>query len=89
MVLTVYTVTYASCGGSDNELYTETQTFINNEDKAREYHQQAIYDILENHNSEHLYESYKDLNDFAFEDGGWQYSCKLSVQDYDVYLQIV
>ena len=86
MVLSIYTVTYASCGGSDNELYTETMTFVDG-DKARKYQQQAIYDILENHNSEHLYESYKDLNDFAFEEGGWQYSCKLSVQDYEFYLQ--
>lgn len=86
MVLSIYTVTYASYGGSDGELYTETKTFVDG-DKARRYQQQTIYDILENHNSEYLYESYKHNNDFAFEDGGWQYNCKLSVQDYEFYLQ--
>jgi hypothetical protein len=86
MVLSIYTVTYASYGGSDNELYTETMTFVDG-DKARKYQQQAIYDILENHGSEYLYNSYKDNNDFVFGDGGWEYRCTLSVQDYEFYLQ--
>lgn len=87
MVLSIYSVTYASYGGSDGELYTETKIFFD-EDKARRYQQQTIYDILENHNSEYLYESYKDNNDFVFENDGWEYSCKLSAQDYEFYLQI-
>ena len=86
MVLSIYTVTYASYGGSDGELYTETKTFVDG-DKARRYHQEAIHDILENHNSEYLYNSYKDNNDFVFDSDGWEYRCTLNVQDYEFYLQ--
>ena len=86
MVLSIYVVTYASYGGIDGELYTESKIFVD-EDKARRYHQQAIYDILENHNKEHLYEHYHDYDNFVFENDGWEYSCKLTCQNYEFYLE--
>lgn len=86
MVLSIYSVTYASYGSIDGDLYTETKTFVDG-DKARRYQQDNIKSILEDNDlldDEH-YDQHKDDDEFNFVTDEWAYTTKLEVQDYEFY----
>lgn len=88
MVLSIYSVTYASYGSGsiDGELYTETKTFVDG-DKARQYQQGNIRCILEDNDllDDDYYDQHKDDNEFNFVTDTWAYTTKLEVQDYEFY----
>lgn len=87
MRLTIYTVTYASFGSVDGDLYTETKIFVDG-DNARVYQQYNIKCILEDNNildDEH-YDKFKDEDEFNFVTDSWSYTTKLESQDYEFYL---
>lgn len=87
MVLSIYSVTYASYGEADCELFTETKVFVD-EDKARAYQQRNIQGICEDEDlGDDYYEEHKNDTDFECASDSWSYKTTLSVQDYEFYLQ--
>ena len=86
MVLSIYSVTYASYGSIDGDLYTETKVFVDG-DKARQYQQGNIKLILEDNDllDDDYYDQHKDDNVFNFVTDTWAYTTKLEVQEYEFY----
>lgn len=83
MVLSIFTVTYASYGDVDGEVFTETKVFLD-EDKARAWQKNNIEGILRDEMAdEALYEAHKDDDYFNYEGHGWSYSSKLECQDFE------
>lgn len=89
MVLSIYSVTYASYCVNDGELFTETKIFVE-EDKARAYQQNNIRGILEDSDmlTDEFYDQHKDDNKFEFETDSFVYKTELEVVDYEFYLQM-
>lgn len=86
MVLSIFSVTYASYCTFDGELYTETKVFVD-EDKARACQQNNIRSILEEHDMEDSYEHHANDNKFEYDTDTFAFSTKLEVVDYEFYLQ--
>lgn len=87
MVLSIYSVTYASYGEVDGELFTDTKVFVD-EDKARAYQQSNIQGICgELKLGDDYYEERKNDTSFEYASDGRSYKTTLRVQDYEFYLQ--
>lgn len=89
MVLSIYSVTYASYRVNDGELFTETKIFVE-EDKARAYQQNNIRGILEDNDmlNDEFYGQHENDNKFEFETDSFVYTTELRVVDYEFYLQV-
>ena len=90
MILSIYSVTYASYGVNDGELFTETKIFVD-ENKARAYQQNNIQCILEDNDmlTDEFYGEHENDNKFEYETDSFVYSTKLEVVDYEFYLQVI
>lgn len=85
MVLSIFTVTYASYGDVDGDVFTETKVFID-EDKARAWQRSNIEGILRDEMAdEKLFEVHKNDDNFTYQAHGWSYSTKLECQDFEFY----
>ena len=85
MILPIFTVTYASYGDIDNELYTETKVFLD-EDQARAWQKGNIYSILYDYNNndwEGEYQLHCDDDYLITSENGFSYSTKLERRDYE------
>ena len=82
MATKIFSVTYASYGDVDGELFTETKVFLN-EEVARAYQQSNIISIIDDSGRSDVlnYEDYKDDDNFSDEGDTWSYITKLEVHE--------